>query len=111
MDNKKLWERVLLEMELTVSKANFATWFKDTYISKQEEGVIYLSVPNAFVKDWLLNKYHKQIFKALRDFGENIRNLDYSVSKDDGRKKEREGTENPRHKPGERAPAGGFLHK
>ncbi len=90
MDNTKLWESVLVEMELSVSKANFSTWFKDTYIIRQDEGMIEVSVPNAFVKDWLFNKFHKQILKALRDHGENVRGLEYVVSKDDGRKKERE---------------------
>mgnify|MGYP001614610200 CR=1 FL=1 len=58
-DTKRLWEGALTEIELAVSKANFTTWFKDTAISRVEEGVVYLSVPNTFVKDWLLNKYHK----------------------------------------------------
>ena len=58
-DNKKIWSNVLTEVELEVSKGNFSMWFKDTSILKQDDGVIYLSVPNVFVKDWLLNKYHK----------------------------------------------------
>ncbi len=88
MDTKKLWDSVLVEMELTVSKANFATWFKDTYVIKQDEGTVEVSVPNAFVKDWLSNKFHKQILKALRDHGQDVRGLMYIVSKDDGRKRE-----------------------
>ncbi len=82
MDNKKLWDSVLLEVELTLSKANFNTWFKDTFIQKQEDGMVYVSVPNAFVKEWLFKKYHANILKALRALSENIRSLDYIVSKD-----------------------------
>ena len=59
MDNKQLWENVLVDIELSISKANFSTWFKDTHISKYDDGTVYLNVPNEFVKDWLLNKYHK----------------------------------------------------
>ncbi len=94
IENKKLWENVLAEVELSVSKANFHTWFKDTFIMKQEEGIVYLSVPNAFVKDWLFNKYHKFILKALRTYGENIRALEYAVSKDEGKKR---AVETPQH--------------
>ncbi len=79
-DNKKLWESVLVEMELNVSPANFNTWFKDTYILKQNEGVIYVGVPNTFVKDWLVNKYHKLILKTLRNFGNYIRGVEYLIS-------------------------------
>ena len=89
-DTKQLWESALTEIELSVSKANFTTWFKDTSISRIEEGVVYLSVPNTFVKDWLLNKYHKFILRSLRNLSEHVRALEYSVTKDDPRKRERE---------------------
>ena len=32
-------------------------------ISKEEEGVIYISVPNEFVREWLMTKFHKLILK------------------------------------------------
>lgn len=86
-ENKQLWEKVLSELELVVSKANFSTWFKDAYIIKQDDGVVYLSVPNAFVKDWLYNKFHKTILKGLRDFGEGVRALEYIITRDDFKKK------------------------
>lgn len=80
IDSKKLWENVLAEIELQVSKANFATWFKDTFILKVNDGTVYVAVPNPFVKDWLVSKYHKLILKGLRDFGEDVRALEYSIS-------------------------------
>lgn len=88
MENKKLWDAVLVEVELSVSKANFNTWFKDTYIQKQEDGTVFLSVPNAFVRTWLQDKFHKFILNALRVHGEHIRALEYIVSKDDGKKRQ-----------------------
>lgn len=86
MDNDQLWNNVLVEIELAVSKANFNTWFKDTRILKQEDGVVVVSVPNAFAKDWLLNKYHKTILKSLRSLAENVRALEYLVAKDEKHK-------------------------
>jgi len=81
MDNKKLWESVLGGIELQISKANFNTWFKDTYINKQEGGTVFLAVPNAFVKDWLFRKFHKNILKLLRDFCPELRSLEYLISR------------------------------
>lgn len=81
MNNDQLWNNVLVEMELAVSKANFNTWFKDTSIIKQEDGVIFVSVPNAFAKDWLLNKYHKNILKSLRTLSEHVRAVEYLITK------------------------------
>jgi chromosomal replication initiator protein len=80
IDSKKLWDSVLSEIELQVSRANFTTWFKDTFILKVNDGTVYVAVPNPFVKDWLVSKYHKLILKGLRDFGEDVRALEYSIS-------------------------------
>ncbi len=85
-ENKKLWLSVLSEIELSISKANFNMWFKDTFINKQEEGTIYIGVPNVFVKDWLINKYHKNILKSLRSFGEHIHAIEYLVIKSENKK-------------------------
>ncbi len=82
IENKKLWDNVLVEIELGISKANFSMWFKDTSVIKQDEGVVYLSVPSVFVKDWLNNKYHKLILKSLRGFADYTRGIEYIVSKD-----------------------------
>jgi chromosomal replication initiator protein len=65
-------------------------WFKDTYIIKQEDGVVFLGVPNVFVKDWLVNKYHKEILKNLRNFGEHLRNVEYVVSKEENKNQQKE---------------------
>lgn len=85
-DNKQLWSSVLVELELTVSKANFNTWFKDTHITKREEGLVAVAVPNMFVRDWLSVKYHKTILKVLRSLDEQVRALDFVVVRDDHRK-------------------------
>lgn len=82
LDNKKLWDSVLVEMELNLSKPNFNTWFKDTYIVKQENGAVYLGVPNTFVQDWLGSKFHNLILKALRSISSNIQSLHYVIGKD-----------------------------
>jgi chromosomal replication initiator protein len=88
IENKKLWESVLLEVEMNLSKASFKTWFKDTYIVRQEEGEVLVSVPNPFVKDWLMTKYHKFILKSLRNYGDHVRSVGYIVSKDGGKHEE-----------------------
>jgi chromosomal replication initiator protein len=77
----ELWESVLADIELSVSKATFNTWFKDTYIIKEKEGVVCVGVPNEFVKTWLVEKYHKTILKLLRDRVSSIRSVEYSVGK------------------------------
>lgn len=82
-DNENLWGIALADIELEVSKANFSTWFKNTHIVKQEDGVIFVGVPNEFVKEWLVNKYHKPILRALRNVSDSIRSVEYVICKSD----------------------------
>src|SRR3989344_6605801 len=93
-DLKQLWQSVLVEIELGISSANFTTWFKDTRIVKEESGVIVISVPNAFVKEWLLTKYHSTILKGLRDLENSVHAVEYVVNKEESRKKEEKPTQN-----------------
>ncbi|MDP2944596.1 MAG: chromosomal replication initiator protein DnaA [bacterium] len=65
MTSEQIWQAVLGEIELSLSRANFVTWFKDTFISSFENNRIIICVPNAFVKKWLEEKYHKNILSAL----------------------------------------------
>lgn len=81
MDTKQLWKNCLNEIELGISKANFSTWFKNTSILKEEGGIIYIAVPNEFVRDWLFNKYHKLITKTIADIYENMRAVEYVIAK------------------------------
>lgn len=67
MTNDQVWQSLLGEIEINLSRANFVTWFKDTFISSFEEGRVVVCVPNAFVKRWLEEKYHKNIISALEN--------------------------------------------
>jgi len=88
LDQRQLWENALVDIELSISKANFSTWFKDTYIVKQEEGVVYVGVPNQFVKDWLSTKYHKFVLKTLRSFSDGVRGLEYVITRERRKQKD-----------------------
>lgn len=80
MDLQEMWQASLGELELTLSKANFTTWFKNTFISSCENNRIVISVPNTFTKAWLEKKYHEAIVRALRNVtSNNVREVTYRV--------------------------------
>jgi chromosomal replication initiator protein len=88
-DYTKMWQTALVEIETAVSQANFSTWFKETTIIKEEEGVIYLGVPNSFTQQWLFKKFHNSILKILRQMNDRVRALEYVVTKEEsGSKKD-----------------------
>jgi chromosomal replication initiator protein len=86
-DYVKMWQTALIEIESGVSQANFSTWFKETNIVREEEGVVYLGVPNSFTQEWLYKKFHNSILRILRQLNEHVRALEYVIVKDDGGKK------------------------
>ena len=45
-----LWRAVLGEIELSISRASYLTWFNKTRVLKQKDGVIVIGVPNVFIK-------------------------------------------------------------
>lgn len=80
MEVQKIWQATLGELELALSKANFTTWFKNTFISSSEDGTIVISVPNTFTKVWLEKKYHSVILKALQKITDGkIKGIVYQV--------------------------------
>lgn len=78
---KELWENALVELELTISRPNFNTWFKDTHLIRVEEGAAFLGVPSQFARDWLSTKFHKDILRSLRGLSDTIRNVEYVISR------------------------------
>ena len=88
MNTKQLWKNCLAEIESGISKANFSTWFKNTSIVKEDTGVVYIGVPNEFVRDWLINKYHRLITKTIADAYENMRAVEYTIIKTETIKQE-----------------------
>ncbi|HLD70946.1 MAG TPA: chromosomal replication initiator protein DnaA [Negativicutes bacterium] len=80
MTNNELWQSVLAQMQLHISKANFATWFQNTQISVKDNERVVISVPNAFSKEWLSNKYYKLMLKTMHDMDGSIKELEFVIN-------------------------------
>lgn len=79
IDIKQLWDDALVKIELTITPANFKTWFRDTHIMSVEDGTVTIGVPSVFVRDWLQDKFQSTILKTLRDLSNHIRSIEYAV--------------------------------
>ncbi len=87
---RELWEYVLSQVELSISPANFNTWFRDSHIVKIEDGIIYVGVPSQFFRDWYMKKFHPLLLKIVRGVSYEFRNIEYQIVKDERRKALRE---------------------
>lgn len=95
VDVKQLWDDALVNIELSITPANFKTWFRDTRIVSVENGTITLGVPSVFVRDWLRDKFQSMILKVLRDKAPYIRSIEYAVvSRSEKRQENRQQTVN-----------------
>ena len=81
MTNEELWKAVLGEMELSVSRANFTTWFKNTSILSRDKNCVLVSVPNGFIKEWLENKFNRRILDSIRTLTPEIREIKYAIGR------------------------------
>lgn len=82
MDQIELWDKVLGEVELQISRPNFITWFKSSSIISKEDGTVTVGLPNHFAREWVENKYHKIILGTLRTIDSGIRKVEYILTKD-----------------------------
>jgi chromosomal replication initiator protein len=68
VDNQS-WQSVLGEIELSVSRASFITWFKNTVLLDQDEDSIVVGVPNIFAKQQLEAKFNDLILETAHRNG------------------------------------------
>ena len=74
-----LWQSVLGEIELSISRASFVTWFKNTHLIKNKNGVIVIGVPNVFIKQQLERKFNPMILETLKKNGVENVEVEYKI--------------------------------
>ncbi len=80
MQRDGVWQAVLGEIELTVSRGNFVTWFKPTQLISHTETSAVIGVPNVFIKQQLERKYADLIRSTLEKNGINAETIEYKMS-------------------------------
>jgi chromosomal replication initiator protein len=61
---KDLWTKILAEVELEVSRANFLTLFKRTHLISVEENAVTIAAPSVMIIDLLQRRFYDVIKKA-----------------------------------------------
>lgn len=74
-----VWQTVLGEVELTVSHANFTTWFKNTQTVSQQGETLVVVVPNIFAKRQFEVKFNDLITSLVRKNNSSIQKIEYTV--------------------------------
>lgn len=74
-----LWQAVLGEIELSVSRASYVTWFKPTELLRYKDGILVVGVPTVFVKNQLERKFNQLISDTLKKNGIEPDKIEYKI--------------------------------
>lgn len=80
-NTSELWNSCLEDIKKEISAGHFNTWFKNTSLIKEEDGIIFIGVPNDFIKEWMVTKYQKLILKSLVSIADHIRGVEFTISR------------------------------
>ena len=99
-EQRTIWQAVLGEIELSVSRGNFMTWFKNTTLldDGSQSGTVLIGVPNVFIKQQLERKYNELLTEILQKNGVAVDDLVFKIYTP-------RNTESTDIKPGNPAPA------
>jgi chromosomal replication initiator protein len=78
---ESIWSESINIIKDKVSQQNFETWIGPIKIASIEEQNIYLSVPNKFFKDWIIENYLPIISDALSNTMGTLVNVNFVVTK------------------------------
>ncbi len=74
-----LWQAVLGEIELSVSRGNYITWFKNTQLVNQTDELVTIGVPNIFIKQQLEKKFNDVFVNTLKNNGIVPKKIEYKI--------------------------------
>ncbi|HSX43001.1 MAG TPA: chromosomal replication initiator protein DnaA [Candidatus Saccharimonadales bacterium] len=79
MQQDKLWQAVLGDIEISLSRGNYLTWFKNTQLIRQDNEKLTIGVPNVFIKQQLERKYNDLVTETVRKNGIESPVIEYKI--------------------------------
>ena len=74
-----IWQAVLGEVELTISRGNFITWFKNTHLLEYTPKKAIIGVPNVFIKQQMERRYEDLIADMLAKNGVRPQAISFEI--------------------------------
>jgi chromosomal replication initiator protein len=75
----EVWRATLGEIEVSLSRGSFITWFKNTALLKIDDGLCVVGVTNVFIKQHLEKKYNDLIKETLQKQGVKVERIEYKM--------------------------------
>lgn len=74
-----IWRAVLGELEVTTSRANFETWFRNTKLISLTNNVATITAPNIFVLKRLESHYRTEVLAALQKNVDTVTDVIFTI--------------------------------
>ena len=65
MKPNQVWQAVLGELQLQMTRSTYDTWLRDTHLLSHEDGTYLIGCNTAYTKDWLNSKLRPTIKRTL----------------------------------------------
>ena len=82
------WQEILAFLKARVNTQSYQTWLRPTSLLRQDEGTLYVGVPNAEFERWLEDEYDGLVQEAIRQLQLGSIKIRYRAAGSDGSGKE-----------------------
>lgn len=76
---KEMWSRVKKKLRVQLGEDVYTSWFNGLAIEDIHEGVVYLSVPTLFLRQWIETHYGERILGLLQEEQDDIASITLTV--------------------------------
>ena len=74
-----IWDQLKKQLSSKISADAFQNWLLKTTFIKAEGARLWVGVPDAATKDWIVQEYTAEIWSAIRDLNLELRQIIYEV--------------------------------
>ncbi len=74
-----IWQAVLGEIELSVTRGQYVTWFKNTELLEYSPETAVIGVPNVFIKQQLERRYQDTLLDLLDKNGVRPKTMEFKI--------------------------------
>ena len=74
-----IWERIKSHLSQKISAEAYQNWLTKTVFLKSEGGKLWVRVPDAVTRDWILQEYAPEIWSSIRELNVPVREILYEV--------------------------------
>ncbi|MBL8062247.1 MAG: hypothetical protein JNK32_04465, partial [Anaerolineales bacterium] len=80
MNAEQAWQTVIAQLQMDMPRASFDTWVRDTRPVAYENGILTVSVRNAYARDWLDSRLATTVNKLLIEILNSKVSVNFIVS-------------------------------